>query len=141
MILKNCKITQKQFYLLSFTWGIIMTSIGCIISLVLIIIGKKPKKNQYGWYFEIGNGSSGSEFGCMCIVHKNPSQYLLDHEFGHAVQNCIFGPGMVFITLASAIRYHYRKIAFKRGKFNLPGYDDIWFEGQATKLGEYYRTH
>lgn len=136
------KLSKTLFYILSFTWGIIMTSIGCIVSAILIICGQKPKRNQYGWHFEIGYGWGGCELGCMSIVNKNPSQHILDHEFGHAVQNCFFGPGMVFISLASAIRYHYREYLTRIKKVPyhlLPGYDDIWFEGQATNLGIFYR--
>ena len=32
------------FYVLSFTWGIIMSLIGAIVFLVLMCIGYKPKK-------------------------------------------------------------------------------------------------
>ena len=103
------KLKKWMFYLLSFTWGIAMTTIGCLASLVLLIAGRKPKRNQYGWYFEIGTGWGGCELGCMCIVNKNPSQHTLNHEFGHAIQNCYFGPFMIFISLASAARYWYRE--------------------------------
>ncbi len=84
------KMPKWMFYLLSFTWGIIMTTIGCLASLVLLIAGRKPKCNQYGWYFEIGTNWGGCELGCMCIVNRNPSQHTLNHEFGHALQNCYF---------------------------------------------------
>jgi hypothetical protein len=33
---------KTLFYVLSWTWGIIMTLIGAIVALVLIIAGKKP---------------------------------------------------------------------------------------------------
>jgi hypothetical protein len=134
------KIKPWLFYLLSFTWGIVMTLIGCIASLILLIAGKKPKKNYYGWYFEILENWGGLELGCMCIVNRNPAQYTLDHEFGHAIQNCFFGPFMIIITIWSAIRYWYREFLTKvKKKTDLPPYDSIWFEGQATKIGEYYR--
>ena len=138
------KLTQWQFYLLSFTWGLIMSLIGCIVTLGLLIIGKKPKRNQYGWYFEIGKNWGGSELGCMCIVNENPSQHILDHEFGHGVQNCFFGPFMIFISLASAARYWYREYLtqIKHIPYHLlPVYDSIWFEGDATRIGTYYRLN
>ena len=78
----------------------------------------------------------------MCIVNRHPSQHILNHEFGHAVRNCYFGPFMVFISLASAIRYWYREylMRIKHIDYNdLPGYDDIWFEGQASSLGYFYK--
>lgn len=139
------KLKKWMFYLLSFTWGITMTIIGCLASLVLLIIGYKPKRNQYGWYFEVGkNGWGGCELGCMCIVNISPSQHTLNHEFGHAIQNCYFGPFMIFISLASAIRYWYREYLVQIKKISrtkLPRYDSIWFEGQATKFGTYYKNN
>ena len=46
------KLTIKEFYTLSFTWGIIMTLIGLIAAAAVMIITKqKPKRNQYGFYF------------------------------------------------------------------------------------------
>ena len=136
------KLTKWQFYLLSFTWGIIMSLVGCIISFALLIVGKRPKPNQYGWCFEIGKNWGGCELGCMCLVNKGASQHTLDHEFGHAIQNCYFGPFMVIVSLCSAVRYWYREYltTIKKKKYNeLPPYDSIWFEGQATKVGTYYR--
>jgi hypothetical protein len=115
-----------------------MTLVGCFVSAVLIVAGKRPAPNQYGWYFEIGEGWGGLELGPMCIVNKNPTQHILDHEFGHSIQNCLFGPFMILISLASAIRYWDREIQKVQGKQLVP-YDAIWFEGQATKWGETYR--
>ena len=139
------KLKKWAFYLLSFTWGIVMSAVGCLVSLVLIVAGYKPKRNQYGWYFEIGkHGWGGCEFGCMCVVNSRPSQHILDHEFGHAIQNCYFGPFMVLISLASAIRYQYREYLVrikKVSRFALPAYDSIWFEGSATKIGVFYRNN
>jgi hypothetical protein len=65
---------------------------------------------------------------------------MLDHEFGHSLQNCYIGPMMPFISIASAIRYWYREILFWEGipYENMSDYDDIWFEGTATYLGKHY---
>jgi hypothetical protein len=128
-----------QFYLLSFTWGIIMSSIGCLASLVLLACGYKPRKNQYGWCFEVGKNWGGCELGCMCITNTNPSEHTLNHEFGHAIQNCYFGPFMIIISLMSAARYQYRRL-LKKKNIVLPPYDSIWFEGQATKWGTEYKN-
>jgi hypothetical protein len=40
------------------------------------------------------------------------------------------------ITIPSAIRYWYREIRARKGLKNETGYDDIWFEGDATRRGE-----
>jgi hypothetical protein len=49
------------------------------------------------------------------------------------------------ISLPSFLRYWYRRIIVKINKNKkLPPYDSIWFEGQATRLGneivEYIQT-
>lgn len=120
------------FYFLSLTWGLPMTLLGALISLVLICAGYKPKRFHHFIYFEIGEKWGGFESGMFFFVNKNPSLHLKQHEAGHGIQNCIFGFFMPFISLWSVARYWYRKL--KKG--NLPPYDSIWFEGQATKLGK-----
>ncbi len=137
-------MSKRMFWFLSWTWGFIMTLIGTIVMGVLIIAGYKPFKNQYGYAIEIGEGWGGLEMGPYCLVSKNPSQHTLDHEFGHALQNCYLGPYMPFISLASAARYWYREylVRIKKKKYSeLVPYDGIWFEGTATYLGEYYRKY
>ena len=102
--------------------------------------GLAPKKNQYGWVFRVGNGWGGLSLGPIALVSCNASQHTLNHEFGHSIQNCLYGPFMVLITLASAARYHYRNWMSKhKPKVTLPPYDSIWFEDEATKLGNYYQ--
>lgn len=134
--------SKLTFYILSWTWGIIMTLIGSVVALILILIGYKPIKNIYGWYFEIGNYWGGVDLGYISIIQKNSSQYLKHHEFGHAVQNCIFGPLFPFmIAIPSAIRYWYRTIREKLGKDNPTDYYAIWFEKQASTYGELYYEH
>lgn len=127
------------FYLLSFTWGLPMTLIGCIVSLILLITGHKPKKYGYSWYFEIGNNWGGLELGVVFLTNKNPSTYIKNHELGHGIQNCYWGPLFPFvISIPSAIRYWYREylVRSKKKKWSeLPDYDSIWFEGDATKRG------
>lgn len=136
----NKKMTKKQFYLLSCTWGIVMTLIGGIAFLGLKITGHKIHSNQYGYYCEFGKGWGGVSLGPFAIVNKNPSQHLLTHEFGHALQNCYFGPHMIIISLFSAVRYWYREYLYRKGK-PLCNYDSVWFEGTATYLGNYYKNN
>jgi hypothetical protein len=121
-----------------------MTLIGSLIFSLLQLVGFKPKKNQYGYVFEIGKGWGGVEMGPFAIVNENPSQHILDHEFGHSLQNCYIGPFMPFISIASAIRYWYREYLtqIKGMKYSeLPDYDDIWFGGTATYLGKHYHKY
>ena len=125
------------FYLLSFTWGLPMTLIGCIVSLALLITGHKPKKHGYTWYFEVGDYWGGVELGVCFLTDKTSDMDTKNHEHGHAIQNCFWGPLMPFvICIPSAIRYWYRELKYHRKGKNPPTeYDDVWFEGDATKRG------
>lgn len=134
-------MSKQMFWLLSWTWGIVMTAIGSLVALCLIIVGYRPQRNQYGWAFVIGKNWGGVEMGPFAIVNENPSQYTLDHEFGHSLQNCYIGPLMLFISLASMARYWWREylVQIKKKKYSeLSNYDDIWFEGTASYLGKHY---
>lgn len=125
------------FYLLSFTWGILMTLIGCVVALIMLVIGKKPEKHGTCWYFKIGEHWGGLELGVFFLTDHTPTKHTLNHEHGHAIQNCWFGPLMPFIvSIPSAVRYWYRELKYLRhGKTPPTAYDDVWFEGQATRVG------
>lgn len=144
------------YWLASFTWGIVMTLFGCICALGLLITGHKPQKFHYSIYFEVGQNWGGFEAGPFFFCNKNSSLHIKQHEHGHGIQNIIFGPLMPFlVSIPSCARYWYREVQDKhwnklyknkkltyeewRAKYsNRPGYDAIWFEGWATKLGEKY---
>lgn len=79
------------------------------------------------------------ELGIFFIAPPN-STHTKDHEFGHGVQNVYLGwftP--VVVSLPSVARFWWRKLKARLGKPITTGYDDIWFEGQATKTGEKFR--
>ncbi len=130
------------FYILSFTWGLPMTLIGAIAALFLLCAGYKPKRFHHFIYFEVGENWGGFECGCFFIVNKNPTLHIKQHEAGHGIQNIIFGWLMPFVvSIPSLIRYWYREFLIRSGKkfyWELPDYDSIWFEGQATRFGEKY---
>ena len=116
-----------------------MTLIGCIVALVLVIAGYKPKRFGWCWYFEVGENWGGLELGAFFLVCKNAGIHVKYHEHGHAIQNCWFGFLMPFIVcIPSAARYWYREYlhSMKGVKYSdMPLYDSIWFEGQATRIG------
>ena len=134
-------LSRTLYLLLSFTWGLPLTLIGCVVALALRIVGIKPKRFLYGYYFHITN-SSGFNMGPFAIVSKDSDEYLLKHEFGHSIQNCFFGPFVfLLVVIPSVIRFWYREYLVSVKKYSykdLPPYDSIWFEGTATKLGEKY---
>lgn len=118
------------------TWGLLMNIIGFLVALFMLIIGKKPYRLKHTFVFAFGKGWGGLTLGAVVIVAGDSSLSVLFHEYGHTVQNLIFGPFELFIGIASAARYWYREIKRKRDPAcSLPPYDSIWFEGQATRLG------
>ena len=192
--MKTAKIVL--FYILSFTWGILMSLVGSVVVLALLATGHKPKKFHHVIYFEIGEDWGGVELGPFFLCCKGSSLYTKQHECGHGIQNVWFGPLMPFIVcLPSATRYWLREQKTKEAKkkfsfilcgivaaiaivlflipfitqlywtivfpvlmivydliillwllfieipkyeIKAPDYDAIWFEGQATELGERY---
>ena len=118
------------------TWGLLMNIIGLITALFMLIIGKTPYRVGHTFMFYFGKGWGGLTLGAVIIVSHDCSFSTISHEYGHTVQNLIFGPFELFIGIASAARYWYREIKRKRDPAcHLPPYDIIWFEGQATRLG------
>ncbi len=128
------------FYIISFTWGGIMSMIGLIVILGLMILGHKPKRFHNRIYIEVGERWGGLELGCFFITSKNPSLHTKQHESGHTIQNAILGIFFpVLIGIPSAVRYWYREIKYyRKGKYPETEYDSIWFEGWASRLGEKY---
>lgn len=137
------KIQKFIFYALSFTWGIIMTLAGLLVAGVLLLFGIKPKKHAWVYYFEVGENWGGFNLGIITITSKTPSVKTLNHEFGHAIQNCMWGPFMPFvISIPSAVRYWYRMFKYyMKGVDPTVGYYDIWFEGEATRIGTEVADH
>ena len=118
-----------------------MTTIGLVVLLVTLPFGKF--EIYHGRiYKRIGKNWGGVELGCFFLCDNSADEYILAHESGHGLQNCLWGPLMPFvICIPSAIRYWYREFIwhFNKEKFNkLPEYDAIWFEVQATKWGKKY---
>lgn len=121
------------YWILAFTWGILLTLVSLIVSLVLIITFHKPKKYHGIWYFSIGKFWGGAETGIMFIRDIESDDELSMHELGHTYQNCIFGPfTLLLVTIPSIIRYWYIRL-LNMDKVN---YDKPWFEGSATDLGK-----
>lgn len=133
-------MTKKQFYTLNLTWGIFLNIIGFITALVLLCTGAKPNKHGGGIHFKVGKNWGGVNLGLVFLTDDSPSEHTKNHEFGHAIQNAKYGLLMPFIvSIPSAIRYWYREFKYyRKGKEPPTDYDSIWFEGEATKLGNEY---
>ena len=133
------------FWLWSLTWGALMTIPGLLITgFCILFLHGKPHKNGFSYIVEIGGNWGGLELGAvaLCGSYNTPDnvcfdpiwyEYIRRHEFGHNVQQLLFGPLQLFIVgIPSAIRYHYRNKYPEKVKTE---YDDIWFEGTATRWG------
>lgn len=133
-------MTKKSYYTLSFTWGLPLTVCGLLIAAALMAVGYRPKRYGWMWQFEVGENWGGLSLGIVFLCCKNSSPRLMMHEFGHSIQNCRYGIGMILFTALSALRYHYIIWMESHGK-STPDYDSWWFEGQATKIGTHYITN
>lgn len=102
------------YWIVSCTWGIIMTAIGAVIALGLLITGHKPKIFHYNVYFAFGTGWGGVNFGAFFFVAKTSDRLdMHQHEAGHGLQNLIFGVFMPFaVAIPSAVRCLLRKCTF-----------------------------
>ena len=108
------------YWIVSCTWGVIMTIIGAIAALAMHITGHKPQIFGYNVYFVVGYGWGGVNFGAFFFVSRG-SNYLQikQHEAGHGLQNILLGPLMPFVVaIPSAVRclireydYNGKKIA------------------------------
>lgn len=136
------------YWIWQLTWGGLMTIPGLLVTAFCIVFLKgKPHKNGFSYIVEIGGDWGGLEIGavalCGSYAQKDGPCYCLNwfdhtriHEFGHSLQQLIFGPLQLFLVwIPSAIRYNYRNWCDKHGKPLTTAYDDIWFEGQATDWG------
>lgn len=128
------------YYFLQFTWGIIMNIIGGGMALFMLITGHKPHKYGPAIYFRCHHMDGfGFSLGIFFVIGKT-TDAVKEHEFGHTIQNIMFGPIAPFIVyIPSFVRYQYFNFKYwKKGLYAPIDYNSIWFEKQATILGNEY---
>lgn len=135
------------YWIVSLTWGGLATIVGLLAALIclLFVKGATPHKNGFTFIIEFGGDWGGISLGAIsfCGGYSGKAKYdspcmdqdffehIRRHEFGHSVQDLIFGPLMLFIVgLPSLIRSQL----YAKGKIDTD-YDDIWFEYTASKWG------
>lgn len=134
------RMNRFFFYFLSFTWGLPLTLFGCLIASFLLLSGHKAQKFALCYCFELGHDWGGLELGFIFLVCRDGGVALREHEFGHAIQNCIFGPLMpLLVSIPSSFRYWVRRLVCKKGRCPSRPYDAVWFESQANRFG--HRMH
>lgn len=133
----NAEIGKKEFYLRTFTWGLPVTLGGAFIAFLLLISGHRPERYGHCLCFTVGKRWGGASLGPFVFVGRGVSARIRAHEHGHSIQNCYYGPLMPFlVNIPSSTRFWYRRAVQKwRPKKRLPPYDSIWFEAEATELG------
>lgn len=106
------------FYILSYTWGIILSMAGTLTALVLLLLGYKPTIFHNRIHFKVGDYWGGLEMGPVFLTDNQPTLHIKQHECGHGIQNIILGPFMLFlVSLPSAIRYWLREMRTQKSKY------------------------
>ena len=129
------------YYILQFTWGIFTNILGLLLFLICKFI---LRWKCYKFYKNIviyptkRKLNAGISLGIFIFADKDSS--LLEHEYGHSIQNLIFGPlFLLVIGIPSFVRSLY--FTFVINKLNLRpgvnGYYNIWFEADASALGRH----
>ena len=132
---------KSTFYALSFTWGLPLTLAGGMVLLILRLCG--IQSFPFGWCraVKLGRRWGGVNIGLLLVSDRTSGSHVLLHEHGHALQNACLGPLMPFLVcLPSSLRFHWRNICTKLGHPPKSIYDSVWFERQATQLGQKYRN-
>lgn len=132
------------YWLLQTTWGLIGTLIGFLFCVLLLGLNRaKLSMYKQAIHVRVKGFPGGVSLGGFIFTDEDAyGLSIRGHEWGHTIQNIIFGPLFMFIIgLPSIIRcafynYYYDN---NREKYNkLPDYDSVWFEGWATRLGNKY---
>lgn len=105
------------YYILNCTWGIIMTVIGALGTAALAITGHKVNRHAGCFYTNVGRSWGGMEAGMFFFTDSRDSESTKNHEFGHSLQNCLWGPLFPFVVcIPSATRYWLRENPTKKSK-------------------------
>lgn len=132
------------YWILQLTWGIVMNIAGVMATLFCLVFLKgRIHKNGYGFITEVGGNWGGLSLGAfaLCGNYSTLNEYWFahtrKHEFGHSIQNMIFGPLFLFIVaIPSAIRYWYDVLEKNhKSERDDEWYDSAWFEGTASRWG------
>lgn len=127
---------KKLFYILNFTWGVIMNIFGLIGAGAMLALGKKPIQHAGSIVFRTGHNWGGVSLGIFSFICEEADEHTLNHEFGHSIQNAILGPLFPFVVgIPSLIRCQKFNDNIRKGIPNEEDYDAIWFEGSATYWG------
>lgn len=129
-------MNKQLFYTLNFTWGIIMNIIGGIAAAAISAYGVKPVRHAGNIVFKFGHYWGGVSLGIFTFMCEEAGEHTLNHEFGHSIQNALFGPLFIpLVAIPSFVRCQKFNSNIKKGIPNDEEYDDAWYEGTATQWG------
>lgn len=129
---------RALYYILNLTWGLPMTLVGWVSGVCLMAMGVTPRKWGGCTWYSVGECWGGLNLGLTVITDKNPTDHVLNHEFGHSIQNARYG--LLFplvVAIPSVVEYWKNTIAENNGKV-FETYDTTWYEREATDLGDKY---
>lgn len=130
-MMKN-KLKITLFWLLSLTWGLALTLLGFIFLLInlltLSITDVKIVEGRIVFRSRLMFG--GICLGGFIFVSKDAGIGIVYHEIGHSVQNILWG--LLFLPVIGIPSIVCAAIGIKN-------YEDLWFERQATTIGNKIR--
>ena len=128
------------YYVLQWTWGLLANIVGGLGFIICKCFRRNSGFYRNAVYVTLPWNFGGLSLG-MFIFCGQDCLYVRSHEYGHSIQNMIWGPLFIFaIGIPSVVRYWYRewyyKYKYPTTRTSLPDYDSIWFEGDATAKGK-----
>ena len=147
------------YWLIHAIWAFPTFVIGLLVALVMLLSWHRPYIFGFDVYFKVSFiRGAGSEFGPFFVISDDCENNLQMkcHEHGHGIQALWWGPlTLLVISIPSLLRFWGRRIKeasmskklallkitreqYNSWRQNYPDYDDVWFEGQATRLGLRY---
>lgn len=104
------------YYIIQWTWGIIMNFIGGIICLICLCLKCPVQKYRNGIEILVNNNFGGLELG-MFFIRGKDCLGVRPHEYGHGIQHLWWGPLFPFVIgLPSAARYWLREQKTQKAK-------------------------
>ena len=138
------------YYLVQWTWGIVMNIIGAVVFAALWVVDlvyclTHPyhlftfQRYRNAVCVILPGGTGAINLGMFIVCGKYVKE-LLPHEYGHSIQNMQWGPLFLFVIglpslFRSISRGLYYDFFYEKKRMVLPDYDSVWFEGQATEYG------
>lgn len=85
-------LSDREFYLRSFTWGLPVNLGGAVVALGMLATGHKPKRFGNCISFEVGKGWGGGSLGMFLFTCKDASLALKAHEHGPQYSELLLWP-------------------------------------------------